>query len=363
MKKLLTLIAVIPPLLFGAANDIKVQQNSGGVSFPDRIFPGQSAISTTLASYLSSVGLGTEDSPTFTVITLSGATPLTLAGGGTVTAASGNISLVASGTNQNITVTPSGTGFVQNGAGTFGVATGYIGLSGSGVTAFPTSGGFANSSRIYATDGSGGAYPFQEFGHLVLQSRVGTARDILFVTFNGSATAARGVIKSTGEFLIGTTTNGSNGRIQLATGTAITDGISQSTHWSIYSPSSGAVTLATNSGVSALTVDSSQNITYTATMRVSTDTLSGAGAIVVTKDTTKYTSTGDAQALTLADGSDGQIKRIMHVVDGGSGVLTPTTKTGFSTVTFTNAGDSVTLEFVTTQGWIVIGSYGATIAP
>lgn len=95
---------------------------------------------------------------------------------------------------------------------------------------------------------------------------------------------------------------------------------------------------------------------------VSTDTLSGAGAVSVTKDTTKFTSTGVGDALTLANGTDGQIKRIIHDVDGGSGILTPATKTGYTTVTFTNAGDSVTLEYVTTRGWIVVGSFGVTIS-
>ncbi len=125
----------------------------------------------------------------------------------------------------------------------------------------------------------------------------------------------------------------------------------------------GTMTFATGASATALTIGSGGDLTYTATMRVSTDTLSGAGAISVTKDTTKYTSTGVAQALTLADGVDGQIKRIIHDVDGGSGVLTPTTKTGWSTATFTNAGDSLTLEFVTTRGWIVMGSYGTVVAP
>jgi hypothetical protein len=50
-------------------------------------------------------------------------------------------------------------------------------------------------------------------------------------------------------------------------------------------------------------------------------------------------------------------------VDGGTMVLTPTTKTGFSTVTFTNVGDTVTLQFFTTRGWMVMGSYGVTVAP
>lgn len=109
----------------------------------------------------------------------------------------------------------------------------------------------------------------------------------------------------------------------------------------------------------ALFVTNASTLGYTV---LGTDTLSGAGAVSVTKDTTKLTSTGVAQAITLADGVDGQIKRIIHDVDGGSMVLTPSTKTGYTTITFTNAGDAVTLEFVTTRGWIVTGIFGAVAA-
>lgn len=97
--------------------------------------------------------------------------------------------------------------------------------------------------------------------------------------------------------------------------------------------------------------------------------LSGAGAVNLTALTTEFTSTGGGQALTLANGASGQIKTITHTVDGGSGVLTPTTKIGFSTITFTNVGDSVTLQYfkdslgTTEIGWAVIGSYGVVIAP
>lgn len=89
--------------------------------------------------------------------------------------------------------------------------------------------------------------------------------------------------------------------------------------------------------------------------------LSGAGAVNTTTPTTAFTSTGAAQALTLGNGTAGQIKTIVHVVDGGSGVLTPTTALGYTTITFTNAGDSVTLQYFT-QGWAVIGVRGATVA-
>lgn len=89
--------------------------------------------------------------------------------------------------------------------------------------------------------------------------------------------------------------------------------------------------------------------------------LSGAGAIDVLNAITKVTTTG-ANALTLADGTNGQEKTIVMVVDGGDGTLTPTTKTGYTTITFNDLGDCVTLRFYTTLGWMVISNYGCTIA-
>ena len=91
--------------------------------------------------------------------------------------------------------------------------------------------------------------------------------------------------------------------------------------------------------------------------------LSGAGAVNVTQAITEVTTTGAAQALTLADGVAGQEKTIIHGVDGGSAVLTPTTKTGWSTCTFTAAGESLTLVFLATRGWCVKSSYLAVVAP
>ena len=74
--------------------------------------------------------------------------------------------------------------------------------------------------------------------------------------------------------------------------------------------------------------------------------LSGAGAVNVTAFYTAYTSSGAAQALSLADGVvRGQLKLICHVVDGGSGVLTPTNLLGGTTITFTTVGESALLEF------------------
>ena len=92
-----------------------------------------------------------------------------------------------------------------------------------------------------------------------------------------------------------------------------------------------------------------------------TDTRSGAGAISVTSYITKIVSTG-ANALTLANGTDGQVKKLVMTTDGGDATLTPTTKTGFSTIVFNDAGDGCELCYTTTTGWIVTGNFGCTIA-
>lgn len=84
--------------------------------------------------------------------------------------------------------------------------------------------------------------------------------------------------------------------------------------------------------------------------------LAGVGAVDVVSLSTVLTSTG---AVTLVDGQVGQIKTIVKSV-AGNVVLTPTTRTGFATVTFNAAGDTVTLQFFATIGWVILGLRGAT---
>jgi hypothetical protein len=88
-------------------------------------------------------------------------------------------------------------------------------------------------------------------------------------------------------------------------------------------------------------------------------------AIPVTHQYVAKTTGADAEALTLADGTDGQFLTIELATDGGGdGTLTPTTKTGFAAIVFAAAGDTVTLRFVdSTVGWILIGALGATAQP
>lgn len=89
-----------------------------------------------------------------------------------------------------------------------------------------------------------------------------------------------------------------------------------------------------------------------------------AAAVSTVYTTTALTTTAPAQAITLANGNVGMVKIITHVATSGSGtaVLTPATRTGFSTITFTNVGDTVTLQFYTSLGWMIMGVRGATVA-
>ena len=92
---------------------------------------------------------------------------------------------------------------------------------------------------------------------------------------------------------------------------------------------------------------------------IGVQSLSGAGAIDLTKGLTRFTSTGAGQALTIADGSYiGQEHVIVHVADGGSGLLTAGgalhLTPGIATITLTNAWEWVRLRW-TGSVWDVVG--------
>ena len=119
----------------------------------------------------------------------------------------------------------------------------------------------------------------------------------------------------------------------------------------------GFQTVSVDATTGAVTVTSSVGNTLVGGVQA----LSGAGAVDVTNLITSLTTTGSAQALTLANGTAGQMKTIVHTVDGGSAVLTPTTKIGFSTITFTGVGESATLVY-TAAGWAIVALNGAVAA-
>ena len=118
----------------------------------------------------------------------------------------------------------------------------------------------------------------------------------------------------------------------------------------------------TNSYASAFLVDASaDNVQINATPVFGlTQSLSGAGAVDVVSAITEITTTG-ANALTLADGVEGQLKFLVMITDGGDGTLTPTNFGSGSTITFNDAGDTATLLF-TNSRYYLIANNGCTIA-
>ena len=106
------------------------------------------------------------------------------------------------------------------------------------------------------------------------------------------------------------------------------------------------------------------NQTFSNAIVGSIQSLSGPGAVNITTGTTAFTSTGAGDALTLADGVAGQFKTIIYVAEAGgadTGVLTPTNFGNGTTITFTNVGDSVVLQFIGADWWRV-SINGATVA-
>ena len=99
----------------------------------------------------------------------------------------------------------------------------------------------------------------------------------------------------------------------------------------------------------------------TATVAVAADEL----VIPVTHTIVNKTTGADNEALTLANGKPGQVLQIFLVSDGGgTGTLTPTTKTGFATIVFDDVGERATLYYVNdTVGWIILGASGVGAPP
>jgi hypothetical protein len=88
---------------------------------------------------------------------------------------------------------------------------------------------------------------------------------------------------------------------------------------------------------------------------------------VATTETTAVTlkTTGAAwvESFALANGQQDQVKTYVLVTDGGQDFyVTPTTKTGFTSVQLSDAKDSVSLKYInSTVGWVIIGNNAATI--
>jgi len=92
--------------------------------------------------------------------------------------------------------------------------------------------------------------------------------------------------------------------------------------------------------------------------------LNAAGTCSATITTTGFALNG-VNALSLANGTNGQIKVISctAVTAAGTATLTPTTSAAdYSTIDFTAAGQTATLQYFTAGGWYILSVRGAVAA-
>ena len=80
-------------------------------------------------------------------------------------------------------------------------------------------------------------------------------------------------------------------------------------------------------------------------------------AVGITTALTLLASSGTNTATTLADGTViGQLKIIVHDVDGGNSILAVTDALGFADIDFVTAGDTAMLMWTGTTGWALLGT-------
>ena len=103
------------------------------------------------------------------------------------------------------------------------------------------------------------------------------------------------------------------------------------------------------------------NVTATGMFVGGVDTRTGPGAISITTLTTEIVTTGTNDALTLANGTLGQIKILVMKTDGGDGIITPATFANGTNITMDAVLDSVTLVYTST-GWVVLAAQNVAIA-
>lgn len=83
-------------------------------------------------------------------------------------------------------------------------------------------------------------------------------------------------------------------------------------------------------------------------------TLSSAGAINVSTLVTRINSPSGAGTLSIADGTDGQIKVVIMVSNAANHALTINSNIGHSSIVFNSAGDTAALIFLA-GNWFFLG--------
>lgn len=134
--------------------------------------------------------------------------------------------------------------------------------------------------------------------------------------------------------------------------TAATSAASADTVYLVQGGSSKQITVAN------LFADVDTDVKFGDTISIDdSETLTGAGAVSVTKTVTILSNPGANGTLTIAAGSTGQIKIIVMTSNTATNTLTlDDSDLGHDTVTFNEAGDTATLIYIGSKWWVIGGT-------
>lgn len=197
-------------------------------------------------------------------------------------------------------------------------------------------------------------------GNTAFEGDLAINTDKFTVTAASGNTEAAGTLSATGDFAINT----NKFTVAAASGNTAAAGTLSAVGNFAINTDKFTVTAANGNTLVAGSLDVTGLTTLTGGIVGGVQSLSGAGAVNLTTVLTVFTSTATGNALTLSNGIAGQIKTIAYVSEAAgadTGILTPTTPLGFSTITFNAIGDTATLQY-TSVGWVILAVRGATVA-
>jgi hypothetical protein len=104
-----------------------------------------------------------------------------------------------------------------------------------------------------------------------------------------------------------------------------------------------------------------QNVPTWLAFKDAVQSVNADGAINASTSITHIDSSSAVLALTIANGTTGQIKFVTMTVAGNNAVLSGANIEVPTSITFDAVGESVTLLY-TNSKWVVVGVHGATVA-
>jgi len=288
-----------------------------------------------------------------------------------------NSTITTEATNTNITIDPQGTGIaIVDGQlrvdGTFQVTSSQtIDMGSNKITSVGSPALSTDAAtKGYVDTNIAGLGTMSNFSIAGDDSSAQTVTDGYFIDFNGeglvtTSVSANKINISVATQTLETITNAGATTVNAITvGSVNTDGIKVTDNNIETTRSNDDLVLVPN-GTGAVdaraNVNVAGNVTATGMFVGGVDTRTGPGAISLTTLTTEIVTTGTNDALSLANGTLGQLKILVMKTDSGDGIITPATFANGTNITMDAVHDSVTLIYLS-SGWVVLAAQNVAIA-